>query len=48
MMLTFPRPATPLAAGSYFFIVEANWGGTIADNNPANNTDAGDAPVAVA
>ena len=45
MPLTFRMPA--IAAGTYFFIVQANWGGAIGDVNTANNTDASDAAVTV-
>ena len=47
MVLSFPR-STTLAAGNYFFVVQGNWGGTIADNNLANNTDVSDAAIPVA
>jgi TolB protein len=45
MPLSFRMPA--VAAGTYFFVVQANWGGAVGDTNTANNTDAGDNQVVV-
>jgi Tol biopolymer transport system component len=43
--LSFRMPA--VAAGTYYFIVQANWGGAIGDINTGNNTEASDNQVVV-